>query len=277
ENAELDPVRMRLDLLRLRRQLVDRPRVLPGLPFRRQVAELHVRVGDGDLLEILVHRGAALLVAPLDLERHLRAARRLPVDLLVLEDPWLVLLGVDLDFEVVGRRARAGARDDLHRLTGRQLGVHAGRGDPDPLLAAAHAQAMELRAVEELGEDRWNLLADDAGTVIGDRDTEAGRLAGRRRRPVARRDLHFDDDVGQDARLLGRVERVVDGFLDAGEKRLARIVEAEQVAGLGEELGDRNLALAGAHLGGGYCGFRLGAHGLLGAHRLGRHGGYLFH
>ena len=111
---------------------------------------------------------------------------------------------------------------------------------------------MELRAVEELGEDRRNLLTDDAGTVIGDRDTEAGCLAGRRRRPVAGRDLHFDDDVGQDARLLGRVERVVDGFFHAGEERLARIVEAEQVAVLGEELGDRDLPLAGTHLDGGY-------------------------
>ena len=111
ENAELDAVGMRLDLAGLGRQLVDRPRILPGLPLRRVVDELHVRVGDGDLLEELVHRGAALLVAPLDLERHLRAALVLPVDLLALEDPGLVLLGVDLDFEVVGRRrARRCAR-----------------------------------------------------------------------------------------------------------------------------------------------------------------------
>src|SRR3990170_2401838 len=171
---------MRLDLAWLGRQLVDRPRVFPGLPLGRRVDELHVRIGDGDLLEKLVHRGAAFLVAPLDLERHLGAARVLPVDLLALEDPGLVLLRVDLDFEVVGRPARAGARDDLHRLAGRQLGVHAGRGDADPLLAAAHAQAVELRAVEELGEDRRNLLADDAGAVVGDRDAEAGRLAGGR-------------------------------------------------------------------------------------------------
>ncbi len=107
EHAELDAVGMRLDLAGLGRQLLDRPRVLPGLALRRVVDERHVRVGDGDLLEELVHRGAALLVAPLDLERHLRAARVVPVDLLALEDPGLVLLGVDLHLEVVRRGPRA--------------------------------------------------------------------------------------------------------------------------------------------------------------------------
>ena len=49
EDAELDAVGMRLDLLRRRRQLVDRPRVLPRLALRRVVDERHVRVGDGRL------------------------------------------------------------------------------------------------------------------------------------------------------------------------------------------------------------------------------------
>src|SRR5207253_9982984 len=151
---------------------------------------LPARVGDGDLLQELVHRGAAFLVASLDLERHLGPARMLPVDLLALEDPRLVLLGVDLHLEVVGRGPRAGAGDDLHRLAGGELGVHAGRRDAAGLLAPAHAQAVELRAVEQLREDRRDLLADDAGPVVGDGYPEAGRLAGRRRNvTVARRDL----------------------------------------------------------------------------------------
>ena len=40
---------------------------------------------------------------------------------------------------------------------------------------------------------------------------------------------------------------VVDGFLDRGEQRLAGVVEAQQVAVLGEELADGNIALAGGH------------------------------
>ena len=201
EDAELDAVGVRLDLLRRRRQLVDRPRVLPRLPLGRLVDELHVRVGDRGLREVLVDRGAALLVAPLDLERHLGAARDLPLDLLALEDPRLVLLGVDLHLEVVGRGARAGPRGDLDRLAGRQLGVHAGGRDPDALLAAAHAQPVELGAVEELREDRGDLLPDDAGAVVDDGDAEPRGLAGRGRgRAVARHDLDPHDDVGEDAR-----------------------------------------------------------------------------
>ena len=56
-----------------------------------------------------------------------------------------------------------------------------------------------------------------------------------------------DPDLGQDAGLFAGVERVVDGFLDRGQQGLARIVEAEQVAVLGEELADRDIALAGGH------------------------------
>jgi hypothetical protein len=271
EDAELDPVGVRLDLAGLRRQLVDGPRILARLAFRRLVDEPHVRVGDGRLLEILVHRGAALLVPPLDLERHLRAAMALPVDLLVLEDPRLVLLGVDLHLEVVRRRPGAGAGDDLHRLPGGELCVHAGRGDADPLLPAAHAQAMELRAVQQLGEDRGDLLAHDARAVVDDGDPKPCRLAGgRRRRSIAHRDFHLHHDLGQDPGLLGRVERVVHRFLDAREQRFPRIVESEKMAVLGEELRDGDLPLTGAHLDGGDGGGRLGVLRLLedGSHLL---------
>src|SRR5215813_9394169 len=271
EDAELDAVGMRLDLARLGRQLGNGARILARLALRRAVDERHVRIGDGRLLEILVHRGAAFLVAPLDLQGDLGAALVLPVDLLALEDPRLVLLGVDLHFEVMGGRPRARARNDLHRLARGELGVHARRRDADALLAAAHAQAVELRPVEELGEDGRDLLADDAGTVVAHRDAEARGLAGRRRRPVARRDLEGDHHVGQDARLLGGVEGVVRRFLHAGEERLARIVEAEEMAVLGEELGDGDLALARAHLGGGDGSFRRSG----GSGRLREGGGHL--
>ncbi len=59
--------------------------------------------------------------------------------------------------------------------------------------------------------------------------------------------LDVDPDFGQDAGFFAGVERVVDGFLDRGQQGLARIVEAEQVAVLGKELADRDIALAGGH------------------------------
>src|SRR6185295_15433683 len=46
-------------------------------------------------------------------------------------------------------------------------------------------------------------------------------------------------------------ERVVDRFLDRGQQRLPRVVEAEQVAVLGKKLADRDVALAGGHRVGG--------------------------
>src|SRR5262245_64262139 len=90
----------------------------------------------------------------------------LPIDLLFFRSPWFVFFCIDLDFEVVSGRPRAGARGDLNRLTGCQLGIHAGSGYPDALLPAAHAQPVELGPIEKLCEYRRNLLANDTGTVV---------------------------------------------------------------------------------------------------------------
>src|SRR5262249_8343701 len=218
-----DAVGMRLDLARGGRQLLERPREFLRLRLRRDVRQLDVWIRDDRLLDVLVHRRAALLVATLHLERHLRAPRRLPGDLFLLEDARLVLLGVDLHLEVVRGRAGAGARDDLHRLAGGELAVHAGRRDADALLPAALSQPMELRAVQELREDRRNLLTDDPGPVVGDGDAKPRRLTRGRRRVPLRDDVQTHDDVGEDPGLFAGVERVVDRFLHAREQRLARI------------------------------------------------------
>jgi hypothetical protein len=121
---------------------------------------------------------------------------------------------------------------------------------PMPCWPPAHAEAVELRAVEQLGEDGRDLLAHDPGAVVDHGDPEARGLAGRGwRGAVARRDLQRDDHLRQDPGFLGGVERVVHRFLHAREEGLARIVEAEEMTVLGEELGDRDLPLSGAHLG----------------------------
>ena len=128
-------------------------------------------------------------------------------------------------------------RDDLDRLAGRQHAVHAGRADADALLPAAHPQAVEFRAVEQLAEDLGDLVFDDARSVVLHADLVAVG-AGR---------FDVDPDFGQDAGLFAGVERVVDRLFDGGQQGLARIVEAEQMPVLGEELADRNIALAGGH------------------------------
>ena len=74
-----------------------------------------------------------------------------------------------------------------------------------------------------------------AGGAAADARSEALR------RRVQGLDLH--EQPRQDVRFLAGVEAVVDGFLDGGQERLRRRVEAEQVAVLGEELADRDLAL----------------------------------
>src|SRR4029450_810610 len=134
-----------------------------GLAFRRVIRQLDVRVGDDRLLDVLVDGGAALLVAALDLHGDLRPAGRFPLDLLLLENQRLVLLGVDLDFEEMRGRPRAGARDDLDGLAGRELAVHAGGRDADALLTAPHAKPAETGAVEELGEDRRGMAPGGSG------------------------------------------------------------------------------------------------------------------
>src|SRR5256712_5796672 len=262
QHPELDAIGVRLDLGWRWRELVVCPPLLFGFAFRGAVRQLYVRIGDDRLLDVLVHRGAPLLVTALDLHGHLGPAGELPGDLLLLQNPRLVLLGRDLDFEVVRGRPRTGAGDDGDGLAGRELPVHAGRRDADALLPSAHAQPMKLGPIEQLREDPWNLLADDAGAIVGDRDPEATGLARRKRSfPTVGDGLHLDGHVREDSAFLAGIERVVYGLLDACEQRLARIVDPQEMPVLGEELGDGDLALASPHLDGGHRRRRRGGDG----------------
>jgi hypothetical protein len=130
-----------------------------------------------------------------------------------------------------------GTGDDTHGLAGRDLTVHPGRGDPDALLAPLLLEPVELGAVEQLAEDLGHLLAHDAGPVVLDRDAVA----------VFADLCDLDFQVGENARLLAGVEGVVDRLLHGREKGFLRVVEAEQMTVLGEELGDGDVALAGRH------------------------------
>jgi len=57
---------------------------------------------------------------------------------------WFVFLGIDLDFEKMRSGSRARPGNDLDRFARCELAIHASRGDPDPLLSAAHPHPVEL-------------------------------------------------------------------------------------------------------------------------------------
>ena len=135
---------MRLDFPRRRRQFVIRPGVFLRLAFRRVIHQPYVRIRNGRLFEPLIDRRASFLIFSFDLQRDLCPLRLLPLDLLVFMHQWFVFLRIDLHFEKMcgGSRARPG--NNLDRFAGRELAIHARRGDPDPLLTAAHPHPMEL-------------------------------------------------------------------------------------------------------------------------------------
>src|SRR5690606_19711301 len=119
--------------------------------------------------------------------------------------------GVDLDLVVVGRLLGADLRDDLYWLAGGLHAVHAGGRDADPLLPAALPQAMKLAPVEQLAEDQWDLLLQNAGAVVLNSHLVA----------IAAGRLDVDPDLGEDPRFLAGVERVVDGLFDGRQQGLA--------------------------------------------------------
>ena len=259
QRAELDAVRVRLDLERLLRQLargareaqrlVARPvgaRPLCGA-HRPRVADGGVRVRERGVLDVAVDEALALLPVGDDLELDARAVLLVPLrERLVVGDHRLVLPRVELDLEHVGRLGLPDPARHADRLARGDLAVHRGRGDADALLAATLLEAVELRPVEQLAEDLRHLVLHDAGPVVLDDDQEAAlalRELGRVAPGLEREVVDLDRQLGKDAGLLARVERVVDGFLDRGQQGLGRVVEAEQVAVLREELGDRDLAL----------------------------------
>src|SRR5215510_6893740 len=107
---------------------------------------------------------------------------------------------------------------------------------------------------DQLGEDRRNLLPDDPGAVVGNGDPKASSLARRERRPALGDGLELHGDVRKNPGFFACVERVVNGLLHAGQERLARVVKAEEMVVLGEELRDGDRALTRAHLDGGHGG-----------------------
>ena len=154
------------DLAGFNRQIVGDPLIDQRFIFRGAVGDVDMRVGHGGLLHVAVHRPAAFLVHSLQFHGHPGAVVHLPFDGVVLQDHRGVLYRVQADFEAVGRLFLSDARDDPDRLAGGQLGVHAGGGDADALLAPLLFQAVEFGAVQQFAEDLRDLGLDDPRAVV---------------------------------------------------------------------------------------------------------------
>src|SRR5688572_18373780 len=278
--AKFDAIRMGFDLLRFDGKLGRGSPVGAAAIFRIHVMNGDVRVGDRRLLEVFVHAAAPPLIAAFEFDRDSRSAvqrprrrclcrvrilrRRIvrhPFDAVIadvlmpflsgrdvfsitfaIDDLGLVALGVDLNLEVMRRLSRRRHGDDLHRLSGREHAVHTRSADADSLLAAAHPEPMELRAVEELSEDQRYLLLDNPRAVVLHADLVA----------VGAGSLQMDPYLRHDSGFLAGIERVIYGFLDGREKGFSRIVKTEKMAILGKELADGDVTLLRRHrLGGG--------------------------
>ena len=237
--AQLHAVGVGLDVdglrgLGLRVALVDHL-----LPPRIHVGERQMRVRDGSLLEVHVHRTGALLVDGLHLDLDAGAMlASFPGRFFLRMDFRLVAQGVDGEHGF-HRPAASGLRDDLDRLARSQLAVHARGRDADALLASTLAEFVEFGAVQELAEDLADLRVRDAGPVVLDAHQVMA--------VVDRAD--FDPHIGQDVGLFAGIQAVVHGFLDRHQDRLGGGVEPQHVPVLLEEFGDGNVTGLGSGLG----------------------------
>jgi hypothetical protein len=251
------------------RSLAERQFILifGGHAGRRDKHDPRVRIGDGRQFQELIHRPAPFAIEAFQLDadagagekifaveksRIARAGvdgfescRRKIIGFVVDGHLRPVGLGVHRQLDVVGIFLGAGTGVNHHRLAGGDQAIHPGGADADSLLSAAHLQAVKFAAEEQPPEDIFDLLADDARAVVDDGDAISRRFGCRR--AIRLQILDDDCQIWQYTGVFAGVQRVVDGFLDAGEQRLARVVKAEQMAIFGEKLGYRDILLLPRH------------------------------
>src|SRR5439155_10367204 len=128
-----------------------------------RVVDRGVRVGERRVLDVAVDEALALLPVGDDLELDARPVLLVPLlHRLVVGDDRLVLPGVELDVEDVGRLAFAHAARDAGRLAGGELPVHRRRRDADALLATRVVAGDRAFAGDEV-------LASKDGKVVDER------------------------------------------------------------------------------------------------------------
>jgi hypothetical protein len=184
--------------------------------------------------QVLEYRLLARYVAPLQGDGDLGAVGLpLPDDVVGAHDLRGVCLGVEDQVHLHGHVPVGDFRAHGRRFPRRQLAVHNDGRDADALLPSRLAHGVEARAVEQPREDVGDVALDDAGTVVLNRDAVLGLV----------QRLDFHGQLGEYARLLAGVERVVDCLLDGGDEALYHRVEAENLLVPLEELGDGDFLL----------------------------------
>ena len=221
------------DLLGFDRHRVGRPleheRVALGIDER----DLAVRIDDGGVLEILVHRLFSAHVLSgyvvFDVGTMLLP---IPDECIVVGYLGAVLLGVDEDIHLA-------CEFTLHHgfhvrgFSGGDVTVHDRGGDSDTLLSSGLPQRVESRTEEETSEYVRDHPGYDTGTVVLYDDLVF----------LATEIVHSDVYVGQDVRLLAGIEGVVHRLFDTHQEGFGTTVETEDVFVLLEELCDGDLAL----------------------------------
>ena len=137
---------------------------------------------------------------------------------------------------MVSRLTRLRLGEDRHWSSSGDQSIHACGTNADSLLTTAHLQAVELRSIKESTEDVLDLLANNARSVVDHRHAVARTLGSCRPRWLKILDDHRY--LRQDLCFFAGIKRVVHRLLDGGEHRLARVVEPQQMAVLGEEFTD---------------------------------------
>src|SRR3990170_2554712 len=201
ERANLQPVRMGLDLHSLWGHLLRRTLPDDDFAFRRFEREARVRVHDRRALQVLRHGLLPADIATLQGNLDARPVRLVPYLELLALDGRLVLSRVDDEVKFVRHIHLRRLRADRGRLPRSDLTVHDGSGDPETLSASCLTTTVESGSVEQAPEHVRNLLLENPGPVVLDGNDEL---------VLALSLPDLDRDIRKNLGLLAGVQGVVE-------------------------------------------------------------------
>src|SRR6516165_7406976 len=113
--------------------------------------------------------------------------RTVPFQLLLPVNVRLVFRGVDGHKHFRCKLIAFYATDDMQRFSDCELSIHASSRNPHALLAAALAELVEFRAIEEFSENARDLGFDNSRAVVFHNDTRPSVVI-----------AHLHPDIGED-------------------------------------------------------------------------------